>query len=133
LTKKILSASALALTALSPAPVKADPSLGVGVNITFGSKGADVGVGVRVFSNDEQDKAALSVGLDYMIKSKGLRASVGAAYLHDGSYMELNGGYNFAHQNFDFGVGGGLVKTTSKSNGKTFRACPFCGLYVCNC
>jgi outer membrane protein W len=132
--KKILPVSALAL-ALSPMTANADPTVGLGLNYTFGKNGTDVGVGVRVFSDDKKDNAALTLGLDYMFKSKGMRASVGAAYLKDNSYIEVNGGYNFNRKNFDMGIGGGYVETATESSpvGVSAISCPLCGLPLCGC
>lgn len=107
---KVLSAAAL-ICALST-PATADPTLGFGLNFTFGGGKINTGVGVRVFSNDERDKAAASVGLDYMFGTKSWRGSLGAAYMMDNSYIELNGGYNFGG-GFDFGFGAGGAKTTT--------------------
>ena len=47
-------------------------------------------MGVRAFSDDEQDKAAASVGLNYMLGSQSWRGS----------------------GKFDFGIGGGGANTT---------------------
>ena len=102
---------------LTSSPVLADPTLGSGLNITFGSGGKDVGAGVRVFSNDEKGKAAASLGLDYMFGSQSWRGSLGAAYMMDNSYIELNGGYDFNSGGFDFGIGAGGANTTDPSNG----------------
>jgi len=132
MSKKILPVSALAL-ALAPMPAAADPAVGIGLNLTFGSNGTDMGAGLRVFSDDQKDKAAASLGLDYMFKSKSVRASVGAAYLMDNSYVEVNTGYNFKQQAFDFGVGGGFVETVDHSLSSTALGCPLCGKLFCNC
>lgn len=105
---KILMA-ALALTLSSPAV--ADPTVGFGLNLTYGNGSVNAGVGVRLFSDDRRDKAAASVGLDYMFGTKNWRGSLGAAYLMDNSYIELNGGYNFNGGGFDIGIGAGGVKT----------------------
>jgi hypothetical protein len=109
MSKSLIAASALALTLSTP--VLADPALGFGLNFTFGNGGVNTGVGVRAFSDDEQDKAAASVGLDYMFGSQSWRGSLGAAYMMDNSYIELNGGYDFNNGGFDFGIGGGWVNT----------------------
>ncbi|MBT2132688.1 hypothetical protein [Aliiroseovarius lamellibrachiae] len=103
----------MALTFSTPAI--ADPTVGLGLNFTFGGGQVNTGVGVRVLSNDEQNKAAASVGLDYMFTNQSWRGSVGAAYLMDNSYVELNGGYNFNGGGFDFGIGGGWADTAPQS------------------
>lgn len=107
---KILSAAAL-ICALST-PATADPVLGFGLSFTFGAGKVNTGIGMRVFSNDERDKAAASVGLDYMFGTKSWRGSLGAAYMMDNSYIELNGGYGFGGGGFDFGFGAGGANTT---------------------
>jgi hypothetical protein len=111
MSKSFITASALALTLSTP--VLADPALGFGLNFTFGNGSVNTGVGVRVFSDDEQDKAAASAGLDYMFGSQSWRGSLGAAYMMENSYIELNGGYDFNSGGFDFGIGGGGANTTN--------------------
>ncbi len=100
-------------TLISATPALADPTLGFGLNFTFGNGGVNTGLGVRVFSNDEQDKAAASIGLDYLFGSESWRGSLGAAYLMDNSYVELNGGYIFGPGVFDFGLGVGGADTAA--------------------
>ncbi|MFT6606215.1 MAG: hypothetical protein ACJA2X_001418 [Halocynthiibacter sp.] len=97
-------------------PALADPRVGFGLNFTFGNGGVNTGVGVRVFSDNQKDKAAASLGLDYMFGSQSWRGSLGAAYMMDNSYIELNGGYDFGSGGFDFGVGGGGVKTSPSTS-----------------
>lgn len=111
---KYFSATVLALSITTPAV--ADPAVGLGLNFTFGGGQVNTGVGVRVFSDNEADKLAASVGLDYMFTSQSWRGSVGAAYLMDNSYVELNGGYNFNGGGFDFGLGGGWADTADQSS-----------------
>jgi hypothetical protein len=119
MSKSFIAASALALTLSTPvlaieieAQRSSSPALGFGLNFTFGNGVVNTGVGVRAFSDDEQDKAAVSVGLDYMFGSQSWRGSLGAAYMMDNSYIELNGGYDFNSGGFDFGIGGGGANTT---------------------
>ncbi|WP_417248346.1 hypothetical protein [Celeribacter sp.] len=115
---KAVSTTAV-LFALST-PAFADPTVGFGLNFTFGNGSVDTGVGVRMFSNDERDKAAASVGLDYMFGSQSLRGSLGAAYMMDNSYIELNGGYDFGSGEFDFGIGGGITEDAGSSDDSWF-------------
>jgi hypothetical protein len=93
------------------APVSADPTVGFGLNLSFGGGNIETGVGVRVFSNDEEDKFAATVGLDYMLQSKKLRPTVGAAYLGDNAYIGLDLGFDLDGGGVDFGVGVGGVGT----------------------
>lgn len=113
MTKTLVAASALALTlALMPVrPVAADPAVGFGLSLTFGGGEVDAGVGVRLFSDDDEDSFAATLGLDYMLKSRNLRPTVGAAYLMDNSYIGLDMGLDLKSREFDFGVGIGGVKT----------------------
>jgi hypothetical protein len=109
-------------------PVTADPTVGLGLNLALGSTGADVGLRARLFSDNQEDKIAASLGLDYMFKSKSLRASVGAAYLMEGSYVEANAGYTFKSQEFNFGLGLGTVNTEpDDSLVLSGFGCPYCG------
>ena len=117
MSKSFIAASILALTLSTPA--FADPTLGFGLNFTFGNGGVSTGVGVQDFSDDEQDKVAASVGLDYMFDSQSWRGSLGAAYIMDNSYIELNGGYDFNNGGFDFGVGGGGANTMDQTTDQT--------------
>jgi opacity protein-like surface antigen len=109
MTKSILTAAAFTL-ALA-VPVSADPSVGFGLSFSFGGGSVDYGVGVRVFSDDKQDKFAASVGLDYMFQSQRWRPTVGAAYLGDNSYIGLDMGFGLNGEGIDFGVGVGGVNT----------------------
>lgn len=112
---KVISAAIVAC-GLS-APATADPTVGFGLSLTFGSGGVDYGVGLRVFSDDREDRAAASLGVDYLFGSNSWRGTLGAAYLMDNSYVELNGGYNFTSGTFDFGFGAGGADTKARSAG----------------
>lgn len=59
-----------AVPALMAGPALADPSVGFGLSIKFGGGTVDTGVGIRVFSDDEEDTGALSIGLDTCSKAK---------------------------------------------------------------
>jgi hypothetical protein len=104
-----------AATLLSASPALADPTFGLGLTFSFGGGQPDVGVGVRVFSDDREDEFAGSLGLDYMFGSESWRGSLGAAYMMDNSYIELNSGYNFGSRTFDVGIGGGFAKTQNQA------------------
>lgn len=114
MTKSIFAAAAVALSLA--APVAADPTLGLGLTITFGNGSVDTGLGVRLFSDDEKNQAALSLGLDYMFVNQSFRPAVGVAYLMDSSYLELNGGVMIGTGEFGLGVGGGYAKTVDQSS-----------------
>ena len=64
-----------------------------------------------LFSDNEKDSFAATLGLDYMLKSRNLRPTVGAAYLMDDCYIGLDMGLDLKSREFDFGVGIGGVKT----------------------
>lgn len=100
-----------AVSATLSAPAAADPAVGFGLTITFGTGQPEVGAGVRVFSNDEEDQFATSLGLDYLFSSQAFRGSLGGAYLMNNSYVGLDGGYNFTTGTFGVGIGGGVVNT----------------------
>jgi hypothetical protein len=102
-----------AITLLSASPALADPAVGLGLTFTFGGGKSDVGIGARVFSNDRKDEFAGVLGIDYMLGSGSWRGSLGAAYMMENSYIELNGGYSFESGIFDFGLGAGWADTTS--------------------
>lgn len=112
---KRLSVGFASLLAFS-SPAFADPSFGLGLTITFGSKGADYGLSARVFSNDRKDQGAASAGVDYMFNSQSWRAALGAAYMMDDGYVDVTAGYNFTLQDFDIGLGLGGAKTRSPSS-----------------
>lgn len=116
MTKQVLTAAkaatrGVALALALAGPVAADPTLGVGLSISFGGGTVDTGLGLRLFSDDERDKGALSLGVDYMFVEQTVRPTVGAAYLMDNTYIELNGGVSIATGEFGFGFGGGYAKT----------------------
>jgi len=113
MAKRILTVAAF--TMAIGAPVSADPSLGFGLSLSFGGDDVDYGVGVRVFSDDEEDSLAASVGVDYMLKSRRIRPTVGAAYLGDNTYIGLDLGLD--GDGVDFGVGIGGVQTEGTTSG----------------
>ncbi|MFO7758021.1 MAG: hypothetical protein R6V26_05990 [Roseovarius sp.] len=93
------------------APVSADPTIGIGFSLSFGGGQPQLGAGARVFSDDEEDEVAASLGLDYVFTTQSLRPTIGAAYLLDGGYVGLDLGYNSTLGAFDFGAGAGFADT----------------------
>ncbi|WP_216595407.1 hypothetical protein [Aestuariivita boseongensis] len=89
----------------------ADPSVGFGLSIKFGSGVVETGVGIRVFSDDEEDTGAASIGLDYMFQSQSWRGTVGVAYLGDNWFAGLDLGFGLSGSGMDFGVSLGGVDT----------------------
>lgn len=103
-------------TALSLAgPASADPSLGLGLSFAFGAGKVDTGIGLRVFSDDEEDKFVGSAGVDYMFGSRTWRPTVGAAYLGNNSYIGADMGFGLNGGGITFGLGAGGVNTKAPS------------------
>jgi hypothetical protein len=106
LTAATLSTSALAGTAV-----------GAGLTWTFGGPKPIAGpaLGIKVFSNDREKKAAGYLGLDYSFADRGIRPNVGVAYLGQNHiYVGADVGYSFAQQGLNFGAGVGYVDTKKK-------------------
>ena len=95
------------------APTVADPTVGIGLSISFGGGAPQTGIAFRVFSDDQEEEFVGSVGLDYMFGSQSLRGTVGAAYLADNSFVGLDLGYGIGSGAFDFGVSAGGTKTSA--------------------
>lgn len=85
----------------------------MGLTFAFGGGQSDVGVGLRVFSDNRRDKFVGSLGVDYIFGSQSFRGSLGAAYLFDNTYLGLDVGVHFNDGSIDFGIGGGVVNTIS--------------------
>jgi len=107
---------ALAGSLAFSAPAAADPTIGIGLSVAFGSGGVDTGVGLRVFSDDRRDKAVASIGLDYMFGSQSFRGTIGAAYLSRDVFAGVDLGYNFNRAEFDFGGVVGAANTKRRSS-----------------
>lgn len=114
----MMRSSVLALIAAMgmAAPAQADPTIGFGLSIALGGGSSDVGIGVRLFSDDEEESAVASVGVDYMFQSNRLRPTVGLAYLDKDFYLGLDLGYDLNSGGVDFGVSAGAVDTESDSS-----------------
>jgi hypothetical protein len=110
------SFAALVISVALPAnPAVADVGYGGGLNYVFGQ---GLSVGLRVFSDDEEDEVAGSMGIDYVLKGRSWRPVVGLVYLGDDHYGELNFGYNLTSKTFDVGVGVGYADTEDDKNNK---------------
>jgi len=126
----VMTPSRLSLYALAAslgtlaAPVHADPTIGIGFSLSFGGGQPQLGAGVRVFSDDDEDEVAASVGLDYVFTTQSLRPTIGAAYLMENSYLGLDLGYNSTLGTFDFGGGVGLVDSDDDSGGSSSNGDP---------
>jgi hypothetical protein len=86
--------------------VSADPSFGIGISYVFG---AGFAASAKVFSDDEDQKGALSLGYDYIFETRSGRPNIGIAYLENDMFIDLNLGMNLATKGTDFGVGIGGV------------------------
>ena len=111
-----LYALAASLCTAIAAPVSADPTFGIGFSLSFGGGQPQLGAGVRLFSDDDEDEVAASVGLDYVFTTQSLRPTIGAAYLMDDSYIGLDLGFNPAVKSFDFGASAGITDTDDDSD-----------------
>jgi hypothetical protein len=98
------------------APAVADPTVGFGVTYSFGGGQPQAGIGLRVFSNDEQDEFAGTVGVDYMLGTRSWRGTIGAAYLAENVFAGVDLGYDFGDGTFGFGVSAGAVKTAEPAS-----------------
>lgn len=112
--KKLTVASVLMLAV--SAPSFAGVSFGFGVGYTFGD---GLVVGPKMFTEQREDRAAASLGIDYAIFSNSFRPNIGVAYLtKDKMFAEANMGYNLKNQNISYGGSVGYADTKSKSSKK---------------
>lgn len=93
------------------APAVADPTTGLGVTYSFGGGQPQIAIGLRVFSDDQQDEFAGTIGVDYMLGTQSWRGTVGAAYLAKNVYVGIDLGYGLSDGSIGFGVNAGAVKT----------------------
>jgi hypothetical protein len=105
---KVITAAVLAATLSSSLNLHADTGFGIGVSYIFGS---GMAVGVKVFADDKKSAFEASAGMDYMLKSGAWRPNIGASYLGDSNYGDLNAGWNLKYKIIDFGVGFGFSDT----------------------
>lgn len=105
--KKLSIASLLAASVLSQT-AQADVAFGLGLSFVFGQ---GLAVGVKAFTNDQEDEAAASFGIDYLPVSGTWRPNVGVGYLGNNIYGDLNMGYDLQGGGWSFGAGAGGVNT----------------------
>ncbi len=108
--------AAAAALSLMPVAAKADPSFGFGISFIIGG---DVSIGVRVFSDDEAERGALALGLDYKLRGKAWRPNIGAAYLDEDFYVDLSLGLDLSTNELDYGIGLGLTSNVDAPAGAT--------------
>ena len=104
--KQVACAISIAMM-MAAAPAYADPTIGFGLSVSYGPQSIDTGLGVRIFSDNEDDSNVATIGLDYMLVSQSWRATIGAARLYDETYFGLDLGFDGT---FDFGVSAGLLR-----------------------
>lgn len=105
INKSLFSIAAAAALAFGSSTTYAnDVGFGLGVSYVFGSGFA---VGVKAFSNDEDNETVAALGLDYLIQAGAFRPNIGVAYQGEGYYTDANVGYNLGTGAIDFGLGGG--------------------------
>ena len=105
---KLTTLAAVAITGLAT-PAFSDPSIGFRLNFSFGGNVVVTSLGVRGFTDNEEDKVAGSLGLDYVFGENRVRPSVGVAYLGSNNYIGLDVG--FGSGQVEFGLGAGVVDT----------------------
>ncbi|GGE39714.1 hypothetical protein [Actibacterium pelagium] len=107
-------ASALTVTALpasaQEASSDANPTISIALSWVFG-KGA--AFGVKAFSTDREGDAALTLGIDYLFNDQSWRPNIGAAYIDNNAFIDLNLG--FGNGGTDFGVGIGPIDSSQDS------------------
>lgn len=111
-------AMACALPLMAATPAVAEPTVGLGLTVTFGGGTVDTGIGLRVFSDNRRGSTVGSLGLDYMFGQQNFRGTLGAAYLDRNGYVGIDLGYGFGTGQLDFGVGLGAVRTRSGVTGE---------------
>jgi len=97
-------------------PAVADPALGFGLSVSFGGGAVDTGLGLRVFSDNIPDSTVGAAGVDYMFNSQSWRGAPGVGYLGTDSYVTLDMGIGFADGAIDFGLGAGVMRTSTPSD-----------------
>jgi len=91
-------------------PAKADPAVGAGVSFVFGGGFA---FGVKLFSDDQEDEFALSLGLEYVFNDGVARPNIGLHYLFDGAYLGGDAGVALNSSTIDFGLNIGIINTSN--------------------
>lgn len=105
--KKISLAAAVTASLATPI-AQADVAIGAGITYVFGE---GLAVGVKVFTDDEKNKVVGTLGLDYLVNTRAWRPNVGVGYLGENIYGDVNAGYNYGADEWDYGVGIGFLDT----------------------
>lgn len=104
----IMAACIVAMTLPAAQIAKADPAVGASLTYVFGT---GVGAGLRLFSNDEEDELAGSIGIDYNFGAQSFRPNLGLNYLFEDGFIGGDIGSTGGSSNLDFGLTGGFVNT----------------------
>jgi hypothetical protein len=109
--KKLLTT--VAFLALLPTGSIAEPTVGLGVSFKFGSKSVDPGLALRLFSDNRHNRMAGTIGLDFLFQTLAWRATVGAAYMGDDTFLGIDFGLGsgFGSGGINTGLSGGYVNT----------------------
>ena len=105
---KLTTVAAVAITGLAT-PAFSDPSIGFRLNFSFGGNVVVTSLGVRGFTDNEEDKVASSLGPDYVFGENRVQPTVGAAYPGSNNYIGLD--LCFGSGQVEFGLGAGVVDT----------------------
>ncbi|MFT6913891.1 MAG: hypothetical protein ACJAWL_000177 [Motiliproteus sp.] len=108
---KKLSLATIAAASLMTPMAQGDAGVGAGMTYVFGQ---GVAVGMKVFTNDKEDHAVGSAGLDYMLGTGAWRPNVGVGYLGDNVYGDLNAGYDYQKGTWNLGVSAGTGSTDAE-------------------
>ncbi|MCW1917959.1 hypothetical protein NX862_04270 [Rhodobacter sp. KR11] len=111
--RKMTKMAAVVAT-MAAAPVAADPVVGLGLTFWFGSGQTQTGVGLRVFSDDQNESVVGSVGVDYILQGGAIRPTLGIAYLQDNAYVGADLGFDMAGGPIQFGAGIGVTNTAEE-------------------
>lgn len=110
--KITIIAGALAIMFGSAAAQADGVGIGLGLSWNFISQGP--AAGIKLFSSREKDKAAASIGVDYLFSSSTIRPNIGAAYIGKDLYAGADFGYNPDMGQIDFATGLGLVNSKDR-------------------
>ena len=111
------SVGALLITCpLMSFPLQADPGVGIGFSYVFGEGAA---IGLKVFSDDEEDQGVAEIGIDYVFPSQAWRPHLGAAYLGDDYFVDVNLGYTLGLESWNVAMGAGYTNTDEDKKSTT--------------
>jgi hypothetical protein len=101
--------AALAATLFASSAL-AEPTIGLGLSLAFGSSATpEMGVGLRILSDNDKDSDVITGGVDYMIASQSWRGTVGIARLGSEAYVGVDLGFGLQGGGFDMGLSVGAA------------------------